>query len=480
MSSGCARPVTPNATRTVIAAIWPRTIHVRPCGRLGGANTASAMITPPAGTARAPARPITALRPYSSRKKPGCAQAVDREQAGHHRERDADQAGADVVARDGGPRDQHADQGGCQRRAGDDQEVTVDGHIHRGEVRPEREVGDHRCERDGDGRDPPGEGHAPMIDRNSRELEPSVTSRQTAWAVAPLAGRCERLGQRLERDQVVPLHEPIDMHQRRAHAAGQRLEAVMPLERVDPDHLVRLAGEPAQLAVELLEIAALPAVGGDHDRRPAGDPAPPPLAVVHGQVLADPRPAAPVGQQQAGALEHRRRVGAGQVRRQPGQPRAEGERLQLAARAVRRGQRLQEHDQRARVGLHRARTRRRASPAGGAPAWAGAMSARAAGRRCASPGAASAGHRARRPPCAGVSRRDRRSGAARPAAPSAGVSRRSSDGVISAKSRRAQPLVRRGHRRRPARARRRRPRRRLLEHRAPGRSAAGAAGASTP
>ena len=29
------------------------------------------MITPPAGTARAPARPITALRPYSSRKKPG-------------------------------------------------------------------------------------------------------------------------------------------------------------------------------------------------------------------------------------------------------------------------------------------------------------------------------------------------------------------------------------------------------------------------
>ena len=70
-SSGCISPMKPKVTRPATTAIWPRTIHVRPCGRLGGAITASAMITPPAGTARAPARPITALRPYSSRMKPG-------------------------------------------------------------------------------------------------------------------------------------------------------------------------------------------------------------------------------------------------------------------------------------------------------------------------------------------------------------------------------------------------------------------------
>ena len=84
------------------------------------------------------------------------------------------------------------------------------------------------------------------------------------------------------------------------HAARQRLEPGVPLERVDPDQQVRRAGDPGQLDVELLQTAPLPAVGHDHHHRPAGHGRPPVLGVVGRQRLADPRPAAPVGHRLGG------------------------------------------------------------------------------------------------------------------------------------------------------------------------------------
>ena len=86
---------------------------------------------------------------------------------------------------------------------------------------------------------------------------------------------------------------------------GQRLEALVPLERVHPDQLVRLPGDRRQLPVEQRQVAALPAVAGDHDHRPPGHPPP---AVARLYVRSDSPIRVPPPQSGKGAAalsEHR-------------------------------------------------------------------------------------------------------------------------------------------------------------------------------
>src|SRR3954452_16617835 len=103
--------------------------------------------------------------------------------------------------------------------------------------------------------------------------------RDTSVRFSPPLPR-DDLRQRLERDQVVALHELVRVAQRDPHPAREGREAVMALERVHPHEPVRLAGDPPELGVELAQVAALPAVRDDHHGRTAREPAPSPGVVV--------------------------------------------------------------------------------------------------------------------------------------------------------------------------------------------------------
>ena len=120
---------------------------------------------------------------------------------------------------------------------------------------------------------------------------------------------------------------------------------------IDPHDPVRQAAETRHLAAHEHRIAALPAVGEDHDHRPASHAAPPVAVVELLQRVADPRPARPVGRRRGGALDGSLRVPGGQRARQAREPSGEGERLGVGAAAGSAGQELQVG---ARVGLHRA------------------------------------------------------------------------------------------------------------------------------
>ncbi len=122
--------------------------------------------------------------------------------------------------------------------------------------------------------------------------------------------------------------------------------------RVDPHDCEGLTGEPRHLAIDELGVAALPAVRGDHDHRPARQRAPPPLVVVGLERRADPRSTGPVLDPLGRAGERRVRIARAELRGHPGQPGPERERLDAPAGAPRR---VQVEEERPRVRRHRAR-----------------------------------------------------------------------------------------------------------------------------
>src|SRR4249919_2620364 len=125
----------------------------------------------------------------------------------------------------------------------------------------------------------------------------------------------------------------------------------MSLERVDPDDRIRLPREPRHLVSDDRRLLALPAVGCDHDDRAARERAASPLVVEALQGRADPGATGPVADTGGRIAQRGLRVAALEIRRQPGQARAKGERLDAAPRAH---QRVEKEHERAGVGLHRA------------------------------------------------------------------------------------------------------------------------------
>ena len=105
------------------------------------------------------------------------------------------------------------------------------------------------------------------------------------------------------------------------------------------------------LAPDEHRVAALPAVGEDHDHRAARHAAAAVAVVELLQRVADPRPARPVGRGRGRALDRALRVARGERARQARQPRREDERLGVRPAAGGAGQELQVG---ARVRLHRA------------------------------------------------------------------------------------------------------------------------------
>ena len=96
-------------------------------------------------------------------------------------------------------------------------------------------------------------------------------------------------------------------------------------------------------------LAALPAVGEDHDHRAAGHPAAAVAVVERAQRVADAGAARPVGRGRGGALDRALGRARGERARDARQPRGEHERLGVGLPRAR-----QELQVRARVGLHRA------------------------------------------------------------------------------------------------------------------------------
>ena len=139
----------------------------------------------------------------------------------------------------------------------------------------------------------------------------------------------QRLGQRFQCGQVVSLEHVVHVAQRDLHAARERLESLVALQRVDPHQRVGLPGDRGQLAVQQDQVAALPAVGCDHDDGTAGEAAAAEHAVVGGQRLADAGAPAPVRQGHAGAGHGHVGIASGQVRGEAGKPGAEGEGLDV-------------------------------------------------------------------------------------------------------------------------------------------------------
>ena len=76
--------------------------------------------------------------------------------------------------------------------------------------------------------------------------------------------------QLLERGERVALDELVNVRQGRGHSLGQRRVAGTRLERVDPHDPVGDPVEAGHLLGEHLGLAAVPAVGEDHDDRAAG------------------------------------------------------------------------------------------------------------------------------------------------------------------------------------------------------------------
>ena len=122
--------------------------------------------------------------------------------------------------------------------------------------------------------------------------------------------------------------------------------------RIDPDDPVGQAREALHLAADQQRVAALPAVGEDHDHGAACHAAAPVAVVELLQRVADPGPARPVRRRGGGALDRALGMARGQRARQAGQARGEDERLGVRAAAGGAGQELQVG---AGVGLHRAR-----------------------------------------------------------------------------------------------------------------------------
>ena len=146
----------------------------------------------------------------------------------------------------------------------------------------------------------------------------------------------DRLDHLVSASRLWPLTSASTVRQRRGHAAGRARANASALAR-GLTHTIRCARR-ARRSISLADergVAALPAVGEDHDHRAAGHAAPA-VAVVEGlSALADPRAARPVRRgcgarvwiARSGLRERARRVSARQ-------PRREHERLGVGRRAA--------------------------------------------------------------------------------------------------------------------------------------------------
>ncbi|MEA2227531.1 MAG: hypothetical protein QOF04_1161, partial [Solirubrobacteraceae bacterium] len=82
--------------------------------------------------------------------------------------------------------------------------------------------------------------------------------------------RLELTDDLLERVEAVAADEGVAERQRRRHPAGERREVAARLARIDPDDPVGEPVQPLHLAPDERGVAALPAVGDDHDDGAAG------------------------------------------------------------------------------------------------------------------------------------------------------------------------------------------------------------------
>ena len=146
----------------------------------------------------------------------------------------------------------------------------------------------------------------------------------------------------------MPAHERVTRGQRGRHAAGLRREARGDAARVDPHDPVGEAREALHLAPDERRVAALPAVGDDHDDRAARHPAAAEVVVEALQRRADLGAPGPVRGGSGGARERELGLVAAQRPRDPRQARGEDERLRVRATDGA----VQELQERPRVGLH--------------------------------------------------------------------------------------------------------------------------------
>src|SRR6476646_9699208 len=138
-----------------------------------------------------------------------------------------------------------------------------------------------------------------------------ATSSMTSRTGPPLVG--EQPGQLLEAREAVPGEELVAVRERRDDPGGQRLVPLAGTVRVQPDDAVREPVQPRHLLAELRGVTALPAVGRDHDDRPARSAA---LSVPVEELLdvgAEPGPAVPVVDDRGDPSERRVAVALGQL-----------------------------------------------------------------------------------------------------------------------------------------------------------------------
>ena len=157
-----------------------------------------------------------------------------------------------------------------------------------------------------------------------------------------------RLLHRVER---VALDEAVDERQGGRHAPGQRRVAGRDLQRVDPDDAVGDAVQALHRLGEVVRIAAVPAVGEDHDDGAAGHAAHAPLLVEAAQPVAEPGAARPVDDPLGRLAERHVGVARAELAGDAGEAGAEGERLDPPAPG---DGCLDEPQQRPGVRLHRA------------------------------------------------------------------------------------------------------------------------------
>ena len=114
----------------------------------------------------------------------------------------------------------------------------------------------------------------------------SMSSRTSFMRALAVHALRDHLGQVLERRERVALDELVNVRQRGRHSPGERRELGRRLQRVHPHDPVRDPVQPRHLLGEHLGIAAVPAVGEDHDDRAAGHAPHAPLVV---ELRAAPR-----------------------------------------------------------------------------------------------------------------------------------------------------------------------------------------------
>ena len=121
-------------------------------------------------------------------------------------------------------------------------------------------------------------------------------SSRTSFIELHLLIRRRPAGQLLQRRERVALDELVDVREGRRHSAGQRRVAGRRPSAGSPTRPGARPGAGAPSArPSTLGVAAVPAVGEDHDDRAAGHAPHAPLVVERAQALAEPGAARPVG-----------------------------------------------------------------------------------------------------------------------------------------------------------------------------------------